>query len=391
MSSELDYIREYWEKITCHYPKDVGLRIGVPNPYVSPNHLRFRGDMFYWDSYFQNLGLIEDGKTDLAKGIVDNLCHLFMRFGIIPARNRFYDLGQSQPPFLTSMILDIYEVTKDNEWLKRAARIAEEELKNYWMARIFFAREGHLVYKGLSRYNTHFLTHLTAEHESAWDLTSRYKHNCMDYLPVDLNSLLYKYEKDLEMIYSMFSNSVKTRKYSRMARKRKSAMVSLMWADKRRFFFDYNYRLKKRSRFYSLAGYFPMWTRMATDEQAKGMVKNLRIFEHDGGLAVTQKEGLSKKFKQWDYPNGWPNMQWIVVKGLLNYGYKARAREIALKWIRMNKKVFKKTGVFWEKYDVARCSPGKSGRYPNQPGFGWSNAVYLKLANMFSRQPLTSK
>ena len=244
----LSYIERYWKKTTYHCQKDDGLRIGVPNPYVLPNHTRFKGDMFYWDSYFQNLGLIESGKVELAKGIVENFAYLYMRFGVIPARNRFYDLGQSQPPFLTSMILDVYEITKDKEWLKKMAGVAEEELSKYWMARVFFARPGHMIHEGLSRYSTHLLTHQTAEHESGWDLTSRYKHNCLDYLSVDLNSLLYKYETDLKGIYSLLENSAKVRKYARMAAKRKRTMTKLMWTEKRGFYFDYNYKRKLRSK-----------------------------------------------------------------------------------------------------------------------------------------------
>lgn len=242
-----------------------------------------------------------------------------------------------------------------------------------------------MVYEGLSRYLEHFFTHVTAEHESGWDLTSRYKHNCLDYLPVDLNSLLYKYETDLKWIYSMFGNSAKIRKYTRMASKRKKKIINLMWTEKRGFFFDYNYRMKRRSKFYSLAGYYPMWVGIPTEKMAKRMVRNLRKFEYRGGLANTQKEGLSKDFKQWDYPNGWPNQQWIVIQGLLRYGYEKDARRIALKWLRMNKRIFERTHKFWEKYNVVRCTIGKSGVYQTQPGFGWTNAIYLKLTNMFGK------
>jgi alpha,alpha-trehalase len=382
---ELDYIQRYWKKVLCYQPKDSGLRIGLPRPFVSPNHTRFKNDMFYWDSYFQNIGLIESGRIELAKGIVENLAYLYMRFGVIPARNRYHDVGLSQPPFLTSMVLDIYRVRKNRVWLKAMAKVAEEELRKYWMAKTFYAREGHLIYEGLSRYRTHFLTHLTAEHESAWDMTSRYKDNCLDYLPVDLNSLLYKYETDLKWIYSLLGNSVKERKYARMARKRRKIMIQLMWAEKRGFFFDYNYRRKKRSKFYSLAGYYPLWAGIASEKMAKRMVRNLKKFEYRGGLANTQKENLSKKFKQWDYPNGWPNQQLIVIQGLLRYGYERDAKRIALEWLRMNKGVFERTHRFWEKYNVVRCTAGKSGRYPNQPGFGWANAVYLKLYSMFGK------
>ena len=157
-----------------------------------------------------------------------------------------------------------------------------------------------------------------------------------------------------------------------------------MWNENRGFFFDYDYVNKRRSEFYSLAGFFPLWCRMATDEQARRMVRKLKKFEYDGGLATTQKSGLSNPFKQWDYPNGWAPMQWIVIKGLLNYGFEKDASRIAFNWLEMNKKVFLKTGKFWEKYDVVKNKIGKEGRYPIQTGFGWTNAIFLKLYKTFT-------
>jgi len=54
-----------------------------------------------------------------------------------------------------------------------------------------------------------------------------------------------------------------------------------------------------------------------------------------------------------------------------------------MKWLRLNKKIFNRTGKFWEKYDVVKCGVGRPGRYATQSGFGWTNAVFLKLASMF--------
>jgi alpha,alpha-trehalase len=112
--------------------------------------------------------------------------------------------------------------------------------------------------------------------------------------------------------------------------------------------------------------------------QAKKCRDNLKKFECKYGLANTQKK-VSKEFKQWDYPNGWPNQEWIAIKGLLNYGFTEDAERLAKKWLNLNKKVFNKTGKFWEKYDVVTGTIGKEGRYPNQMGFGWTNAIFIKL------------
>ncbi|MFW6283244.1 MAG: trehalase family glycosidase [Minisyncoccales bacterium] len=100
-------------------------------------------------------------------------------------------------------------------------------------------------------------------------------------------------------------------------------------------------------------------------------------------MANTQKENISKKFKQWDYPNGWPNQQWVVIKGLLNYGFIEDAERLSKKWLDLNKKVYEKTRAFWEKYDVVALDKGKDGRYATQKGFGWTNAVFIKMVNEF--------
>ena len=114
------------------------------------------------------------------------------------------------------------------------------------------------------------------------------------------------------------------------------------------------------------------------------MVEQLPMFEYDGGIANTQPTGLSDEYKQHDYPNGWPPQHWIVIKGILNYGYRDDALRIAKKFLNLNLKMLKKTHHLWEKYNVVECSVGASERYPTQAGFGWTNSVLLGLLDLFT-------
>lgn len=356
----------------------------MPHEYVSPNEGIYKSDQFYWDSYFIILGLVKTERLELAKGMVNNLLHLYKRFGIIPMRNRYYDLGTSQIPFLTSMALEIYQVEKDKSWLMKVMKTAESELKNYWMNHSL--TEKHIIYKELSRYCDHFITHLGAEHESGWDMTSRFHDRCLDYLPVDLNACLYKYEADLADVYRQMKNYSKAAAYDIQAKKRKKTMMKLMWNDKKKFFFDYNYRNKSQNEFYSVAGFYPLWAKLASNKQAR-MIRAyvLPLFETEGGLTNTLNRELSDEIRQHDYPNGWAPQQWIVIQGLLNYGMKDDAERIAKKWIEMNAGVFRRTGKFWEKYDVVRRDIGvfNAERYPTQSGFSWTNAIFVRLIHEF--------
>ncbi|MEO5572377.1 MAG: trehalase family glycosidase [Bacteroidia bacterium] len=377
----LHYIEKHWKELTSYHPKDKYIQLGLPNKFISPNGVIYKDDQFYWDSYFIIIGLVKCGREQLAKGMIENFLYMQKKFNIIPMRNRYYNLGGSQIPFLTSMIKEVFAVTKDMRWYKNAMKAAEHELQNYWMNKS--RTEQHIVYKDLSRYCDHYITHLTAEHESGWDMTSRFHDHCLDYLPVDLNCNLYKYETDLAEFYKSIHNNKMSEKYTEQAEKRKRTMHSLMWNFKKGYYFDYDYKHKKQSDFYSIAGFYPLWAKLATYTQAKKIADNLKRFEYEGGLANTQSTELSDEYKQHDYPNGWPHQQWIVIKGLMNYGFKDQAMRIAKKYLDLNKKLFTRTGKFWEKFDVVEADIGKSERYSTQSGFGWTNAVFVRLISKF--------
>ncbi len=121
----------------------------LPNKYVVPGG-RFN-EMYGWDSYFIIVGLLRDGRTDLAKGMVENFFFEIENYGAILNANRSYYLTRSQPPFLSSEVLGVYEAEKKagghaRAWLERAYPYLE---KDYSM----WAREPHLAGPtGLARY-----------------------------------------------------------------------------------------------------------------------------------------------------------------------------------------------------------------------------------------------
>src|SRR5271167_992593 len=95
----------------------------LEHPYVVPGG-RFN-EMYGWDSYFIIRGLVQAGKIDLARGMVENFFFEIENYGAVLNANRTYYLSRSQPPFLTSMILSVNDAQKgkgkeDRRWLERA-------------------------------------------------------------------------------------------------------------------------------------------------------------------------------------------------------------------------------------------------------------------------------
>ncbi len=151
------------ERISAAYVRNLGCRHGILSlalektpegdlrgvPFVVPGG-RFN-EMFGWDSYFEALGLLVDGRVDLARAMVDNFVYQITHYGMILNANRTYYLTRSQPPFLTSMALAVYEHLPKNEdsrsWLREVFRKAIDEYENVWMG------EARLVPEtGLNRY-----------------------------------------------------------------------------------------------------------------------------------------------------------------------------------------------------------------------------------------------
>ncbi|KAF9166132.1 alpha,alpha-trehalase nth1 [Actinomortierella ambigua] len=226
-------------------------------PFVVPGG-RFN-EMYGWDSYFESLGLLVDGRLELAKGMVDNFVYEIQHYGKILNANRSYYLCRTQPPFLTDMMLKVYDrlpfslELENKQWLATALTTAIKEYLTVWMSEprydpvsglTRFYSEGigmppeteathfdHVIKPyadamGLSieeyslRYNagelkeeeldTYFI-HDRAVRESGHDTTYRLDNCCADIATIDLNSLLYKYEMDIaETIQSIFGDSFET-------------------------------------------------------------------------------------------------------------------------------------------------------------------------------------
>lgn len=406
--------------------KEPGL-LYLPHPYVVPGG-RFN-EMYGWDSYFIQVGLLQAGEVQLARDMTDNFIYEIENYGKILNANRTYYLTRSQPPFLTQMVLGVYQRTHDKAWLERAVP-AIETYYNYWTT------GPHLVAEtGLSRYydsgagpapevvsherdehgRTHYdrvkeyyrtqkttdydvsdyydrdndqLTELfykadRSMRESGFDPSNRFGHfnaEILNYNPVCLNSLLYLMEVQAAEIESILGHQSAAAAWSKRARERRDRMNRLMWDAKDGLYYDYNFKTKSVRRYPFVTTFYPLWAGIASTAQAARILKNLSLFELPGGLQTS----TTRSGSQWDAPFGWAPMQMIAVAGLRRYGYHTAANRISLKFLSLVLKEFNEHNVIVEKYDVERRESQireglKFGYTSNEIGFGWTNAAFLKL------------
>jgi alpha,alpha-trehalase len=109
-------------------PHEADTLLPLPHPYVVPGG-RFT-EIYYWDSYFTMLGLLDSGRHALVDGMVRNFAHLIDRHGHVPNGNRSYYLSRSQPPFFFKMVESLNPARPD--YLRFLPQLKAEHA--YWMA-----------------------------------------------------------------------------------------------------------------------------------------------------------------------------------------------------------------------------------------------------------------
>jgi alpha,alpha-trehalase len=424
---------EAWEQIeVCTLPQrweaidEEGL-LYLPYPYVVPGG-KFN-EQFGWDSYFTLLGLLRDGEVELAQNMVDNFIYEVEHYGAILNANRTYLLTRSQPPFLTRMVLAVFEQTQNHDWLASTLPSIDQTYE-YWhtpehlnaetgLSRYFdFSdqpaieaiaseqdEQGRSHYERVQDYyRTHIITdydlnlYYDAEHdclkplfyqgdrsmrESGFDVSNRFgafNIDVLHYVPVCLNALLYQMEQDTAQIYEILEQPDRVTEWHHRAYYRQQRLDRYLWDEETGLYFDYNFRTCQRRHYEFATTFYPLWARLASPHQAQRVVANLSKFEAEGGiLTSTHQTG-----NQWDTPFGWAPLQLMAVQGLHNYGYDQECQRIAQKFVTLVTQEFEKSGILFEKYDVRAGSAAVSeeihfGYSSNETGFGWTNGVFLEL------------
>lgn len=388
-----DYIFKKFDECVRENKDDNGSLIGMPYPYTVPSVADMFQEMYYWDTYFANKGLIVCGKTSQAKNNVDNIIYLINKFGYMPNGNRSYYLKSSQPPFLSLMVFDIYKEINDKKWLKNAVEALTKEY-DFWMTRrnspiglnrygcnpekpgyegMAAGLEGRIgVDSGLNS-DAERAEHFIASCESGWDMTPRFEFEAFNYSPVCLNSLMYLLEKNM----SYFCCELQEDDVWQERANRRAELMRNYLKNKNGIFLDYNFKSKKHSPIFSVASAYPLFCGMATQEEAL-ILKNKLIeeLETDYGILTCEENDFPGKY-QWDCPNGWAPLQFITVFGLRKYGFNEDAFRIANKYVNIVERNFELTNNLWEKYNVIEGNVNSVNEYKMPPMIGWTAGVYL--------------
>jgi len=338
----------------------------------------------------------------------------------------------------------------------------ESYIEDYYTAtnESFYAESG-IIYPATSLNDSEvaqLYADLASGAESGWDYTARWIRNPSDAIndvyfplrtlntynivPVDLNSILYGSEMAIAGFHNMTGNDTAASSWTDRASARSEAMTAVLWDRDHWGYFDYNLTAGARSVyvtaddnvvgaenssapegqqvFTTAAQYYPFWTGAAPEWLKSNPAAVLRAFERievllDAFPGAPPATNLETN-QQWDEPNVWPPLTYILIDGLLNtpatFGEddpsyvetQEVALDIAQRYVDSAFCTWRTTGgatsnlpklesveegddyggAMFEKYNSTDITAfGGGGEYEVQLGFGWSNGVLIWIGDEF--------
>ncbi|XP_066393856.1 probable trehalase isoform X1 [Miscanthus floridulus] len=232
-------------------------------------------ELYYWDSYWVVRGLLVSKMYETGKEVVLNLLSLVEKYGFVLNGARSYYTNRSQPPLLSSMIFEIYKATGDLVLVNKAFPSLLKE-HSFWMSDVHRVaiRDNHGRVHNLTRYQASwdkprpesattdeqiasrlasaakkekFYHQIASAAESGWDFSSRWMRNPPDMttlattfiIPVDLNTFMYKMERDIEFFAVLIGEYTTSKEFSEAAKARQIAIDSILWNSNMEQWLDY--------------------------------------------------------------------------------------------------------------------------------------------------------
>eukprot|EP00835_Amoeboradix_gromovi_P002840 NODE_170_length_16226_cov_0.451169.p3 type:complete len:564 gc:universal NODE_170_length_16226_cov_0.451169:140-1831(+) len=405
-----------WDLLTLESKQKwrIQTSVNMPFPFIIPGG-RFR-EMYYWDNYFIIKGLLVTSNKIprhlfTAYGIIQNFMYLIKSHGFIPNGSRYYYLNRSQPPLFTWMVWTYYKSTKNNTLLFEALPLIHQEIeffhsqrmskivKNYSTYDVFhydsdntlprpesYFEDFTLLNSSKFKQESELYRHIGAAAESGWDFSSRWYHRnfkemqTAKVIPVDLNFIMLKNYRLISKMMRIVRNGRLARYYAGLYQKRFKEYHKLFYNNESKMWYDILPTAEHNKQYYA-SNLTPLWT-VFDEIRNKINLTEMSLYISK----VNQKTGipvsLLKTGQQWDYPNVWPPMHYLIIQGVIKFDI-VLATKLAHDFIANVYCIWKNNEVIYEKYNCCEREAGRGGEYKVQEGFGWTNGVIVDLVDKF--------
>ena len=390
-------------------------RLQLNGDYVIPGG-RFR-ELYYWDCYFASLGLNVLGRRNLSSQLSSHLVQCTERIGYPPNGARTYFTTRSQPPLLSSLLRNAWPQDLNDERVFHALGMEHARLLSKPHC-VRLESGGTELFRYVDSSSQKRLECLFADSESikglddssasrklqctrsacasGWDFSSRWidgnnRDAAAEIASCDLHSFVLLLERNIAaLLRERRPNNYAERaeRYDHLARKRLRNLSRMHWDGSKWTDLQF-FGISADGSTASIASsfgdehslYVSSWIPLACgacdgDPNHAGKAINAfqcsNFLDESGPKASTVMSG-----EQWDDPNVWPPLVWLLVQGISLYNSEV-AHEIVTPFLRSLLAFWRRYGTLPEKL-ASFGEAGFGGEYESQTGFAWTAGVALAL------------
>ncbi|QZE15223.1 hypothetical protein K4L44_05145 [Halosquirtibacter laminarini] len=283
----------------------------------------------------------------------------------------------TKPPLASWAVVKIFEATKDSAFVREI--LPKLERYHQW----WYDNRDHDK-NGLCEYGSTDGSRIAAAWESGMDNAVRFDHAKMiknnevawslDQESVDLNSYLYYDACMIQKLHHSIGDSISGIKDNQESLKK--MIQNKMFGDEHGFFFDIDMYKKTRIETMGPEGWIPLWTKVATKEQARSIVRNVMdTCRFNTFVPFPTLDASHPKFNPLEgYWRGpvWLDQAYFAIKGMRNYGYNKEANRMTCKILDHCQGLLQQSPIHENYHPI-------TGEGLNAIGFSWSSAHLLMM------------
>jgi putative isomerase len=322
------------------------------------------GECYDWDLYFENIYLSYYGITDFCFTNFSAFLANQQKSGFIPRMLKRRN-DQMFKPFLAQIaVLGSRQRGDDFEWLRASYYDQLGRYIDCWMTYDFDRN-------GLPVWESSDASGMDNQKSRSGELHSYRSEG------VDLACELHREMRAMAVIAGKLGNKEGEQAWTARADKLAACINSILWDEKDGFYYDRDERTGKRIRVKSVAGFFPIWAGIASPYQARRLIMEHLTNPSEfwtqwpvSSYALTEPDFYQGSHHEcnWRGP-AWVPTNYMIMHGLMDYGYNDIARDLADRTFRMALFQNPATREYYDS-DTAR------GNGMN-PFWGWSSLAYV--------------
>lgn len=392
-----DLLRNYMKEHVTDLLKEP--RSFIHYPFIDPGSV-YDGNVWDWDTYWSAYGLL--GMMDAfepaiqekilihARGNVQNFLDHQLDDGYIPMMIEVKDwpepylnmrhkegvLMNMHKPFLCGQICLISDYTGDYGWIFGAL----DGLRSY-----FACYDANYYFENCGLYVWCDDIMIGMDNDPA--SFGRPKFSTAN---IFLNSFMVHELSSMARILEKLELPEEAAGYRKKAENLSNAILEECWDKRDQFFYsaDVDIKTRKYDWFHEglgvfwktlpikirvWSGFIPLWAGFATKEQAASLARHWKdesTFHSPFGITTLAKDEKMFDLSATNNPSNWLGPIWLVAnyvvfRGLLNYGYRDEAEEICKGSLKLLGEDLKKTGCLHEYYNPFDGSPVMNGGFIN--------------------------